>query len=136
MTLASEKLGTETLRLVAATPEHKSFIISTWVRSYARHARALGFMDFYREPESAEALWNKAVVLTDDDGYVVYAWAVGDKLGLDYVYVVPELRGNSVGKHMAKLVHAGNVRNRVLEDGPHWLMAMRFNPYGFFKEKA
>lgn len=128
-------LGPEKLRLVPASQEHRSFIISTWVRSYAVHARSLGFMEFYRESESAEAMWDKAVVLTDDDGYVVYAWAVGDKGGLDYVYVVPELRGNSIGKHMVKVVHGGNVRNKLVEDGPYWLMAMKFNPYGFFKGK-
>lgn len=128
-------LGTEKLLLRSASEFHRSFIISTWVKSYMAQARKLGFSQFFREPESAERMWDRAIVLTDDDGYVVYGWAVGSEHGLDYVYVVPELRGNGVGKLLASTVTKADARNRLVYAGPSWLLRMPFNPYNFFKEK-
>ncbi len=86
----------QTLPLRQAANTHRSFIISTWIKSYESQARKQGIGAFYtrHEPSIAESRWKECVVATDDDGYTVYAWACGDKATgtLWHCYVVPELR--------------------------------------------
>ncbi len=95
------------LPLVRAKPEHKGFILSTWIRSYRGMARAQGYEKFYakHEPVLAENMWRNCVVATDDDGYTVYAWVCGmDKTELHHCYVIPELRRLRVASRLIEHV--------------------------------
>ncbi len=85
----------ETLLLSRATDEHRSFIISTWVKSYESQARRHGIKNFYvrHEPAVAERLWDQCTVVTDDTGYTVHAWVCANDRGqLWHCYVIPTLR--------------------------------------------
>lgn len=94
--LLEDKSGNllETLSLVRATEEHRSFILSTWVRSYESQARRQGFGQFYskHEPAVAESRWGDCWVLTDSGGYTVLGWVCGNEGQLWHCYVAPELR--------------------------------------------
>ncbi len=84
----------ERLPILTATAEHRSFILSTWVKSYRAHARKQGLGQFYdkHEPEVAESRWQDCYVVSDDGGFTVHAWVCGRDGQLWHVYVVPELR--------------------------------------------
>ncbi len=84
----------ETLPIVDAKHTHRSFIISTWLKSYESQARKQGLREFYsrHEPAVAESHWEGCKVLTDDGGFTVHAWVCGTDGKLWHCYVVPELR--------------------------------------------
>ena len=85
----------EILPIVLADDSHRSFIISTWVKSYEGQARRQGIAkEFYskHEPEIAESRWSDCWVLTDDGGYTVHAWVCGSAGNLQHMYVQPGLR--------------------------------------------
>lgn len=92
----------QSLRLVQASPEHKAFIISTWVKSYRGTARRAGYGKLYdlHEPQIAESRWADCLVATDEDGYTVYAWVCGSNGDLHHCYVIPELRRLRVATRM------------------------------------
>lgn len=94
------------LRVVQASPEHRSFILATWVKSYRPTARKLGFEEFYNEyePKVAERYWGDCKVVTDEDGFTVYAWICGLKGKLFHVYVIPALRHIGVASSLAENV--------------------------------
>lgn len=96
----------ETLPIVRASPEHRSFILSTWVKSYEATARKNGIKAFYgrEEPKVAEALWDKCNVVTDDTGFTVHAWVCGRRGQLFHCYVVPELRRLRVATRLIEFV--------------------------------
>jgi hypothetical protein len=74
----------QSFRLSQASEQHRSFILSTWVKSYEGMARKQGIRDAYalHEPGVAEARWADCTVMTDDDGYTVYAWICGYENGI------------------------------------------------------
>lgn len=86
----------ETLPIVAASAAHRSFILSTWVKSYEASARRQRIQkETYakHEPLIAESRWQDCWVVTDDDGYTVHAWICGYGDGaLHHLYVQPTLR--------------------------------------------
>ncbi len=85
----------ETLPILSADVDHRSFILSTWVKSYRAQARKQGYGQFYdkHEPEVAESRWEDCYVVSDDSDFTVHAWACGTRDGrLYHCYVVPELR--------------------------------------------
>ncbi len=84
----------ESLAIVQAAQEHRSFILSTWVKSYESQARRQGLRAEYAkyEPAIAESRWQDSLVVTDPDGYTVHAWVCGRDGQLWHCYVVPELR--------------------------------------------
>jgi GNAT superfamily N-acetyltransferase len=92
--LMKEGATLETLPIQKARSEHRNFILGTWVRSYAQQARDQGIGHFYKkhEPSIAESRWMDCLVVTDDTGFTVHAWACGRDGQLWHVYVVPELR--------------------------------------------
>lgn len=92
--LTKEGVTLETLPLIAARSEHRSFILSTWVKSYESQARKQGLREFFakHEPAIAESRWADCVVLTDAGGFTVHGWACGKDGQLWHCYVVPELR--------------------------------------------
>lgn len=105
-----------TMRLVKAKPEHRSFILSTWVKSYAptmRRFRA-GVLDSasfgvsgadYLSGESAvaEANWEDSLVAVDlDDDFVIHAWVCGSPGALLHCYVPPQLRQKGIAMAMIK----------------------------------
>lgn len=101
--LPSQKV-LQSLALVPAAAEHRSFIIGTWVKSYRPTARKLGIGEHYDRFEApiAESRWQDCWVATDEDGYTVYAWVCGDQDGLRHVYVIPELRHRGVGSELQR----------------------------------
>ncbi len=80
--------------ITKAEPQHRNFIISTWLKSYRGQAKRQGIQELYdaHEPGIAESRWQDSLVVTDDGGFTVYAWVCGQQGSLWYVYVVPELR--------------------------------------------
>lgn len=101
------------LPVVQATEEHRSYILSTWVRSYEAHARKLRLsglqmqQDVYRGGESkvAEDHWNKAHVLgSEADSYVIHAWVCGEPGKLYHVYVPPHLRQSHIATELVERV--------------------------------
>jgi hypothetical protein len=107
----------ETLPIVKANNDHRSFILSTWVRSYETHARRLSIgpancriePQDYRDGESraAEKHWDKTHVVTGADGFTIHAWICAKEGALWHVYVPPNLRLSGVAKALISSV-AGN----------------------------
>ncbi len=85
----------QTLQVRSPTESHRSFIISTWLKSYRPQAKRQGILTEYDlyEPAIAESRWQDCTVATDEDGFTVYAWCCGYAGALYHCYVVPELRG-------------------------------------------
>ena len=96
----------QTLQLGYPTQDHRSFIISTWLKSYRSQARKQGIQEFYdkHEPEIAEYLWQSCTVATDEDGFTVYAWVCGKPGSLRHAYTIPELRMYGVCKALTEYV--------------------------------
>ncbi len=94
MLLQHQGTTVESLPIVPAQAEHRSFILSTWVKSYQGMARKAGYGPFYdkSEPQLAESRWQDCHVVTDGDGFTVHAWVCGSEGRLWHCYVVPELR--------------------------------------------
>lgn len=117
----------ETLPIVHATDEHRSFIIGTWVRSYEAHARRQGYRQFYakHEPTFAELWWSKCKVVTDD-GYTVHAWVCGNGGVLRHCYVVPELRRIRIATRLIE--HACGELKEYARHWPYYAHAP-VNPY-------
>lgn len=129
LTHLPSKRVTQELLLVPASEQHKAFIISTWIRSYAGNARRDGYGKLYdkHEPAIAESRWSDCLVATDEDGYTVYAWVCGDLDGsLYHAYVVPELRRIRVATRMIE-VACGDLKYYA-RPWPYSAHA-RINPY-------
>ncbi len=115
------------LSLSPSASDHRSFIISTWLKSYRPLARRQGIQTQYDlyEPAIAESRWQDSTVLTDEDGFTVYAWVNGSGGKLFHCYVVPELRRLGVAKAM--ILDACGERP---EHARPWPFQNRFvNPY-------
>jgi len=121
----------ETLRIVPAEQQHRSFIIGTWVKSYESQARRQGIpKDVYskHEPPIAESRWDDCWVLTsDEDGYTVSGWVCGSDGRLWHCYVVPELRKLRIATRLIEFACGGQVK----EYARPWPYAAhaRVNPY-------
>ena len=94
------------LKVAAAHEDQRSFIISTWLKSYRGQARRQGLQEQYdkHEPSIAESRWQDCAVVTDEDGYTVYAWICGEPGSLWHIYVIPELRMYGVSKALIGMV--------------------------------
>ena len=118
----------ESLPVCKATSEHRSFILSTWVKSYAPYARQQGILNQFNEyePGIAESRWMDCLVVTDDTGFTVHAWVCGRDGQLWHVYVVPELRRCRVATRLIE--HACG---KLAEYARPWPYAdhARLNPY-------
>lgn len=99
----------ETLPVLQANESHRSYILSTWVKSYESQARRQGIREFYSKHEGAvaERLWQDCLVLTDDSGFTVHAWVCGSSGRLWHCYVVPELRKLRIATRMIELATGG-----------------------------
>lgn len=99
----------ETLPVLQADESHRSYILSTWVKSYESQARRQGIRGFYSKHEGAvaERLWQDCLVLTDDSGFTVHAWVCGSSGRLFHCYVVPELRKLRIATRMIELATGG-----------------------------
>ena len=119
----------QSLLLKPAEKQHRSFILSTWVKSYEGQARRQGIGPFYatHEPAVAESRWQDCTVATDDDGYTVYAWVCGDHTGaLWHCYVAPELRRLRIATRLIE--HACGSLREYARPWPYSAHA-RVNPY-------
>ncbi len=65
-------------------------------------AKRLGILTQYdiHEPGIAESRWQDCTVITDEDGFTVYAWVCGTPGALYHCYTVPELRGIGVARSL------------------------------------
>lgn len=95
------------LKLVHARKTHRSFILSTWVRSEVEQNRRTILKrgpsefrcegDFAKgEGKLAEWLWGNSVVVVADDPDVCQAWICRTKHGILYAYTPPALRGMGI----------------------------------------
>lgn len=118
----------ESLPIVPAAPEHRSFILSTWVKSYESQARKQGLREQYKkhEPAIAESRWSDCWVVTDNDGFTVHAWVCGESGCLWHIYVVPELRGLRVATRLIE--YACGSLKEYARPWPYSAHA-RLNPY-------
>lgn len=127
--LVKDDVVLETLRIIPAEQQHRSFIIGTWVKSYESQARKQGIpKDVYakHEPPIAESRWQDCKVLTDDDGYTVHAWVCGGDGDLYHCYVVPELRKMRIATRLIE--HATGGLKFYARPWPYAAHA-RTNPY-------
>lgn len=126
--LVKEGQQLESLPIVRAAIEHRSFILSTWVKSYKGQARHLGIGSLYDEyePAVAESRWMDCLVVTDDTGFTVHAWVCGRDGQLWHVYVVPELRRLRVATRLIE--HACGELREYARPWPYSAHA-RVNPY-------
>jgi ribosomal protein S18 acetylase RimI-like enzyme len=92
--------------IIPARKEHRSFVLSTWIRSYREaFSKDLSY-DTIHENESkfAEEAFDSGLVFVDtSDGYSINGWVCGvhDKVSvLHWVYVPPELRGMGVASKL------------------------------------
>lgn len=118
----------ESLPIVPAAPEHRSFILSTWVKSYENQARKQGIGPQYakHEPLIAESRWQDCWVVTDDDGYTVHAWVCGYEGCLYHIYVQPKLRRLRIATRLIEF--ACGALKEYARPWPHSAHA-RVNPY-------
>lgn len=126
--LLKEGKELESLPILQAENKHRNFILSTWVKSYERQARAQGVGKFYDEyePAIAESRWGDCLVLTDDTGFTVHAWVCGNNGRLWHVYVIPELRKMRIATNLIK--HACGKLEEYARPWPYSAHA-RVNPY-------
>jgi len=111
LTLNKGDVVLESLRIIPAEAQHRSFILGTWVKSYESMARKQGVpKEVYRahEPFIAESRWQDCLVLTPDaDGFSISAWVCGSEGNLWHVYVVPELRKLRVATRLIEMATGG-----------------------------
>jgi len=105
----------DSLPIIRAKLEHRSFIISTWVKSYQSQARRIRYEsmpvphDVYRDGESllAELRWKDShVVVSPGDEFTIHAWicsySTPGAKRLYHVYVPPLLRSSRVAKSLVE----------------------------------
>jgi len=103
----------ETLPVIQALPEHRSYILSTWVRSYEAAARRLMVagmrlsQETYRSGESklAERFWELSrVVVSPGDTYTIHGWVAAEQGRLLHVYVPPQFRASGMARCLVERV--------------------------------
>jgi len=126
--LQKDEATLETLPIVRAQLEHRSFVLATWVKSYEAAARKQGYAEFFKreEPRIAEALWDKCWIATDDTGYTVNGWVCGRSGQLYHCYVVPQLRRLRIATRLIE--HSCGVLKEYARQWPYAAHA-RTNPY-------
>ncbi len=126
--LTKDNVTLETLPIVPASAAHRSFILSTWIKSYENQARKQGIGPQYakHEPEIAESRWQDCWVVTDDDGYTVHAWVCGYEGQLHHIYVQPKLRKLRIATRLIEFA-TGELREYA-RPWPYSAHA-RVNPY-------
>lgn len=101
----------ETLQIQKAKNVHRSYIISTWLKSYEQHVRRLRPYGLsipasaYRAGEGhlAEALWSKShVAVSGSDGYAAHAWVCCIPGKLYHAYVPPDLRLSGLARELVR----------------------------------
>lgn len=124
----------EELPIVKPTAAHRSFILSTWVKSYKGRARDQGIGGAYdlHEPAIAESRWMDCLVVTDDSGFTVHAWVCGRDGQLWHCYVVPDLRRLRVATRLIE--HACGELREYARPWPYSQHA-RLNPYLLCKKE-
>lgn len=108
----------ERLPIRQATEEHRNYIISTWVKSYASlnrqtrtaHNGLAWVTDTVKachgEGKIAERLWQHTRIVTGkEDTYTINGWVCGEPGRLYYAYVPPELRLVGIFSSITKLLH-------------------------------
>lgn len=127
-----------TFQVSKVSDKHRSFLLSTWVRSAIPSIRKVTgnssqiSQDRMVEEEAsrAESLWKLgSVVHGKDDDYTVYAWIVGEQGVLHYVYVVPELRKKGVAEALIESVCGHNYETGRQWPGKRLPNAGKYNPY-------
>lgn len=138
----------ETLPLIRALPEHKAYIISTWVKSYAGlnrkqrtvlngSAATVRSEDFTTgEAQIAERLWEKTYVVSGkEDTFTVNGWLCGEKGRVYHAYIPPDLRRMGIFASLCRQVAGPTFHSRLL--WPYnkveglW---MHYNPYCWLPE--
>lgn len=133
-------LAGQKLWLVPAEKTDRAFVISTWVKSYLPTARKkLAVEDavyFDNHPKIAERLWDRAMVLRDeDDGSAIMAYVVVDENSVvHYIYIVPELRGMGLVDVLIKAVVGAETPVIVSHRWPYKDRAnWQYNPYAAWR---
>ena len=97
-----------TLPVTKAGQEHRSYILSTWVKSYQPFLRKwLPNLDKAAELEGklAETHWEQTSIVTSpSDEFTIHAWVAGLPGVLHYVYVPPDLRGKGIARALIRHV--------------------------------
>lgn len=122
-----------TLPLTRVGPQHRSYILATWVKSYQSVLRKwLPQLKNSAELEGsqAETLWEQTFIVTSpNDDFTVHAYVVGSPGVLHYVYVPPDLRGKGIARALIR-----HVCGHTYEYGRPWPFKKEpsggtYNPY-------
>src|SRR5688500_7021107 len=110
-----------TLPLTQAGPQHRSFVLATWLKSYQPILRkwlgpSVAVTLLKEESNQAETLWERtSIVTSEDENFVVHAWVCGEPGVLHYVYVPPVLRGKGIATALIR-----HVCGHTFEYGRPW----------------
>ena len=128
-----------TLPVIQAGLTHRSFILATWVKSYAPVLRKWLGNAFGTEQEAAQAetLWERTFIVTSpNDEFTVHAWVAGEPGVLHFVYVPPTLRNLGIAGALIR-----HVCGHTYEYGRPWPYKKepsggKYNPYLLGKSYA
>lgn len=130
MDLVSKETGKvlQSLPVIKALPEHRNYIISTWVKSYEPTTRRLGVTggtptpidkESFRAREAglAERFWQDSfVIVSGDDSFTIHGWINAESSDgngqahgrnektttVRHVYVPPALRHKGIAKGLVQ----------------------------------
>lgn len=136
----------DVLPIIQADERHRSYILSTWVRSYESTVRRLSVFGMrirgedYRAGETrvAEANWANSKVVTNSEGFTVHAWVCGTPGRLWHAYVTPELRRSGVASSLVG--HVSGWTYSCHKPWPHQRVprghSVNYDPWGCHIQQA
>lgn len=122
--------------IIQANQQHRSFVLSTWIRSYRdAYLGPISYNDIHKyESKFAEQAFELGMVFVQSsDGFTVNGWVCGKITSpqvLHWVYVPPELRGMGVASSMIRDIY-GKIHPQVSRCPRRnsKLPISRWNPY-------
>jgi hypothetical protein len=133
----------ESLPIREPEQQDRSYILSTWVKSYAPVARRIRVVagtapsiglesEVYLKEEAkiAEAVWQKGLVLgSKDNGFTIHGWVSGYPGALLHCYIPPELRRQGICKALISHLCGNTLQYARPWPFNHVPSGWTYNPY-------